>query len=357
MKFNRPSPPLPRWLFLGMALPLLVLNGWALILVLDYFQSPIRIFIIANLLAFILGYPVSWLQRYPRIQRLQAVIIVLSIAVLLISLLALLLIPVLAEQINQLLQILPRWGESGSQQLQVLQNWSIEWKLPTNFSQLANKLSDKLPEQLQSLMLQLINFMLGTAGGLFETGLTLIIMVYLLLKGDSFWHGIFQWFPPSWRSPIRQGLRRSFQNYYIGQLTVATWLGVSLILAFLVFQIPFGLLFGVIIGVMALFPFGGGLSIVIISLIASLNSFWLGFKVLAIATLVDQLIENAIAPRLLGKFTGVHPVWVLLSLIIGVKIAGFLGILIAVPCTGFIKEMIDYYQTQKAKTYAEYSKI
>lgn len=355
MKFNRPLPQLPRWLFWGMALPLLVLNGWALILILEYFQSPIRIFIIANLLAFILGYPVRWLQRHPRIQLLQAVIIVLSIALLLISILALLLIPILAEQINQLLQILPHWGESGSQQLQVLQNWSLRLKLPTDFSQLASKLSDKLPEQLQSLTVQLINFMLGTAGGLFETGLTLIIMVYLLLKGDSFWHGIFQWFPPSLRGPIRQGLRRSFQNYYIGQLTVATWLGISLIAAFLLFQIPFGLLFGVIIGVMALFPFGGGLSIVVISFIASLNSFWLGFKVLTIATLVDQLIENAIAPRLLGKFTGVHPVWVLLSLIIGVKVAGFLGILVAVPCTGFIKEMIDYYQTQKKSSYPDYS--
>jgi predicted PurR-regulated permease PerM len=226
----------------------------------------------------------------------------------------------------------------------MLQNWSLRWKLPTDFSQFANKFSEKLPEQLQALTGQVITFMLGAAGGIFEAGLIMIITVYLLLKGESFWDGIFQWFPRSLRIPIRQGLRRSFHNYYIGQVTVASWLGISMILAFVVLNVPFGLLFGLIIGVMALFPFGGGLSILVISLLASLNSFWLGVKVLAIATVVDQLIENAIAPRLLGKFTGVHPVWVLLSLIVGVKIAGILGILIAVPCTGFIKEMLDYYR-------------
>ncbi len=354
-KFNRLSPRFFRCFCWGMAFPILVLNGWVLLLLLDYFQSPIRIFIIANLLAFILGYPVRWLQVHPRIQRLQAIILVLSTTFLLIGTLALLLIPILAEQINQLLQILPLWGESGSHQLQVLQDWSLRWKLPTNLSQFVNKFSEKLPEQLQALTGQIITFMLGTAGGIFEAGLILIITIYLLLKGESFWNGIFQWFPFSLRLPIRQGLRRSFHNYYIGQLTVATWLGISMILAFVVLNVPFGLLFGLIIGVMALFPFGGGLSIIIISLLASLNSFWLGVKVLAIATLVDQLIENAIAPRLLGKFTGVHPIWVLLSLIIGVKIAGVLGVLIAVPCTSFVKEMLDYYRLQNPDLNSENS--
>ena len=60
---------------------------------------------------------------------------------------------------------------------------------------------------------------------------------------------------------------------------------------------------------------------------------------------VRELVENAIAPRLLGKFTGVHPIWVLLSLLIGAKVAGVLGVLIAVPCTSFVKEMLDGLQS------------
>lgn len=329
----------------GLALPLMVLNGWVLTLIIDYFQAPIRIFVIANLIAFILGYPVRWLQRHPRIQLLQAVILVLSTAFILLGLIAITVIPLLATQINQLLQSLPQWGASSSHHLKSLHDWSVQWQLPTDLSQLANKLSEKLPEQLQTIVGQVLGFFIGAAGGIFEAGLIIIIAVYLLLRGKSFWDGIFQWFPRPWRHRIRQSLRRSFQNYYIGQATVATLLGLFLILTFIVFNVPFGLLFGLVIGLMALFPFGGGVSIIIISFLATLNSFWLGIKVFIIATIIDQLVENAIAPRLLGKFTGVHPIWVLLSLLIGAKVAGVLGVLIAVPCTGFVKEMLDGLQS------------
>ena len=63
MKFNRLPPQVFRYLCWGMLLPIIALNGWVLMLILDYFQSPIRIFIIANLLAFILGYPRSVERR------------------------------------------------------------------------------------------------------------------------------------------------------------------------------------------------------------------------------------------------------------------------------------------------------
>ncbi|MGL5036043.1 MAG: AI-2E family transporter, partial [Microcystaceae cyanobacterium] len=297
----------PQWtkrIGLGLVFPLLVLNGWILVLVLDYFQSPIRIFIIANLIAFILGYPVRWLQRHPRIQLAQAVFIVCAGAMLILGAIAVIIIPLLAEQINQLLRTLPDWSASGSYHLKMLHQWSVEWRLPTDLSQFVKQFSNQLPQQFQGILTELFGFMTRTAGGLFEAGLIVIIAVYLMLRGDTFWAGILGWFPTHLRQPVRQSLRQSFQNYYIGQSTVALLLGISLIISFTIAQIPFGLLFGLVIGLMAFFPFGGAFSIVVLSFIAALNSFWLGVKVLVIATLVDQVVENAIAPRLLGKFTG-----------------------------------------------------
>jgi len=347
-KFPRLPPPWLKFLSWGLALPLVVLNIWVLLQILDYFQSPIRIFIIANLIAFILGYPVRWLQRHPRIQLTQAVLIVCVATFLLIGAIAVLVIPLLIHQINQLMQSLPDWVIQGSHHLKFLDQWAVQWPLPTNFRQVFSKLSEQLPEQFQSILGEVFSFIIRTTGGIFEAIFIIVITVYLLLRGQDFWQGIFSWLPPTLEQPIRQSLRQSFQNYYIGQATVATLLGFSLIVSFTLAQIPFGLLFGLIIGLMALFPFGGGVSITVLSLVAALNNFWLGVKVLIIATLVDQLVENAIAPRLLGKFTGVHPVWVLLSLIIGAKVAGVLGVLVAVPCTSFIKDMLDLLRPKDA---------
>jgi predicted PurR-regulated permease PerM len=341
MTWPRVSASTQRWLVASFALPILLLNGWVLLQILNYFQSPIRIFVIANLAAFILGYPVRWLQRYPRLKLPYAVTIVLCTAALLLAAIALLIIPRLIDQLNQVFLLLPQLGHLGNQHLSKLDQLTGAWELPTNFRLWAKELSSQFPQQLQTITGQLLGLLIWTAGGLLEAGFILIMTIYLLLKGKIFWHGIFRWLPLPWRHPLRQTLRRSFQNYYIGQATVAALLGSSLIVAFTLFQVPLGLLFGLFVGVMAFFPFGGGASIVIISIIAALKSFWLGIKVLAIATVVDQIVENGLAPRLLGGFTGVHPVWILLSLIIGGKIAGILGILVAVPITSVVQDVIN----------------
>ncbi len=54
---------LPKWLIRGLVLPLLVLNGWLLILVCEYFQSLVTIFLTATLLSFILDYPVRFIEQ------------------------------------------------------------------------------------------------------------------------------------------------------------------------------------------------------------------------------------------------------------------------------------------------------
>ena len=97
---------------------------------------------------------------------------------------------------------------------------------------------------------------------------------------------------------------------------------------------------------LAFFPFGGSVGIVLIGLLLMLSNFWLGFRAGLVAWLADQLVENFFGPRLLGRFTGVHPVWVLLSLLIGAQVAGFLGVILAVPTAGFVKFMLDLYRQE-----------
>jgi len=62
---------------------------------------------------------------------------------------------------------------------------------------------------------------------------------------------------------------------------------------------------------MGLIPFGAILTIFIIGLILTLKSIWLGLKVLVVALIIDQIIENTITPRLLGTLTGLNPIVVL----------------------------------------------
>jgi predicted PurR-regulated permease PerM len=175
----------------------------------------------------------------------------------------------------------------------------------------------------------------------------MVLTFYLLLHGERLWNGIFQWFPSPMGWQIRQAFRENFQNYFIGQITLASLMATTMTVAFVLIQVPFGLLFGLGVGLLALFPFGVPFGIVLVSLLTALKSIWLGLRVLIIATIIDQAIENGIAPQLMGGFTGLNPVWILVSLLVGAKIAGLLGLVVAVPLASSLKSIADRLQVPK----------
>jgi predicted PurR-regulated permease PerM len=108
-------------------------------------------------------------------------------------------------------------------------------------------------------------------------------------------------------------------------------------LALVTIGAPLALLFGLAIGLASVIPFGGTTTIIIVSLLVALQDFSLGVRVFLIAELILQVHENVIGPRIFGEITGLNPVWTLTSLFIGIKVAGFLGLIMAVPIASFIK--------------------
>lgn len=337
---------LPRWVVLGLAFPLAVLNGWLLLLVLNYLQPLVSVLVAALLLAFVLDYPIQFLQKRG-VKRNTAVVVVSLLAAVILVGLGITLVPLILQQLNELANILPSWIDSGRQQLQTFQNWALEQQLPINLSGLVTQLTDRLSSQLQSITGRVVNFAFDTIGSVFNVLLTVVLTFYLILNGERLWDGVFRWFPPSFGVQVRQSLREDFHNYFIGQVTLATIVGSALTLAFVALKVPLGLLFGIIIGFFALFPFGTGIGIAIVSLLVALQNFWLGVEVLAVAFAIDQINANFVAPRILGNLTGLNPVWVVISLLLGGKFGGLLGVLTAVPLASFIKSTADNLRDAK----------
>lgn len=334
---------LPKWLTIGLVVPLLVLNGWLIILAFEYFESLITIFITATLVSFILDYPVRFIEQR-NIPRAIAILLVLLIGILLLGIIGVTVIPILLNQLNGLLERLPSYVASGSEQAQVFEAWAEERNLPLSISSLVADSLSRITYQLQQLSGQILGSFFSVVGSILDLLLTIVLTFYMLLHGNELWEDVFQFFPSNSRQNIRDALKRTFNNYFVGQLTVASVMGVSITITFLIIQIPFALLFGLVVGLMALFPFGAALSISLVSFLMALKSFWLGLKVLAISFVIEQIVESVIAPRLLGEFTGLNPVLVLVSLLIGAQLGGFLGLILAVPIASFIKVIFMLFQ-------------
>jgi predicted PurR-regulated permease PerM len=329
-----------RWLALGLPFPLIVLNAWVALRVFDYFEPLVTVFGLAVLLAFVLNYPVRFLHQ-GGMQRNRAVVLTFLVALIVLIGVGVTLIPILLEQLSEVLRVLPSWIDSGSTKLERLNQWLEARNLPIDFSHLTTQLTDRFPDEVQALAEELLTLALDAVNSVSDVLLTTVLTFYLLLDGDRLWNGLFRRLPSRFGVPIQRSLQQNFQNYFLGQVTLAALVGTAMTLAFLALRLKFGLLFGLGIGVMTLIPFGDVLSFVLVGLLIASHDFWLGIKTLGVAVVIDQIIDQAIAPRLLGSFTGLSPIWVIAVLVIGTKIGGLLGLLIAVPIASSIKSLLD----------------
>jgi predicted PurR-regulated permease PerM len=329
-----------KWLIFTLLFPLVFLNGWLAFLLVKNFQHVVTILVLATLFAFVLNYPVAILQKRG-VQRSYAVGLVFISALIIIVALGITLVPIVVEQFNEMVKVFPQWIDSSEEKLQILNDWFFRHKLNVNLSQLLTQLTDQLPNELEFLSDKLLSILIDTIDSISEALITVVLTFYVLLDGPRIWEGIFKKLPGSFAQKISQSIQQNFQNYLIGQVTLAFLMGVSLTLLFLAFQVQFALLFGLGVGLLSLIPFGDVVSLVVITLIIATHDFWLAVKVFAVAVVIDQVIDQAIAPRLLSKFTGLRPIWVLIALLVGTNVGGVLGLLVAVPIAGFIKDIAD----------------
>ncbi|MBW4538004.1 MAG: AI-2E family transporter [Myxacorys chilensis ATA2-1-KO14] len=331
--------PLFRAIAIALFIPLVVLNAWALASIFTYFNSLIVILLGASLLTFLLNYPVSYMQQHGA-TRGRAAIVVFLFAIAVLLGLGVTLVPIALQQAEQLVVRLPEWIDSGQRQLILLNDQLEKAGFPISLDVLADQITSPVKIQLQRLAGDILGLAVVTVTSLLDVLLTLVLTFYLLQFSDRLWESLVEWLPLRIREPFTETIRLSFQNFFFGQLISSTCMGFVLTVTFLTLRVPFGLLFGLTIGTMALVPFGGSVGIAIVSILVALRDIGLGVEVLIASLIVQQIIENLAAPRILGSVTGLNPVWVFLSILTGARVGGLLGVIIAVPTAVVIKSIL-----------------
>jgi predicted PurR-regulated permease PerM len=336
---------LPRWAIAALAFPLICLNGWLLYRLGGLLQPVTSIVITASLIAFLLDYPIDWLEKRG-LDRSLAVALVALLAVVVTTLSIIFLGPQVWQQLNDFAERLPGWIDKAKTELLLLEDRTIFQNLPINLDQLTVEAANQLTNALQATTTQAISVTLSTLDSALNLLITAVLSLLLVISGDPLWEGLLGWFPSSWQEQIRSSLRPSFQGYFSGQATLALILAVAQSMALILLNVPFGLLFGLVIGLVSVIPFGGTVAVVGISTLLAFQDVWLALKVLGVAIVLGQVNDNLVAPRLMGGITGLNPAVIILALLIGAKFAGFLGLLLAVPTASFIKKIADVLHEQ-----------
>jgi predicted PurR-regulated permease PerM len=341
LRHIRRSASLQSLLFYGLSGPIVALNVWLLSVLFRYFQSPITILSFAAIVAFLLNYPVKFFER-ARITRTQAVIIVLLFTLMIVGILGVTLVPMVIDQTIQLLNKIPDWLTASQANLVQLEAFAKQRRLPIDLRVASNQIN----ASIQNLVQQLASGAVGVAGtllsGLLNFVLVIVLAFYMLLYGDRVWYGLLNLLPSKFSVPFAKSLQLNFQNFFLSQFLLGLFMVIVLTPIFLILKVPFALLFAILIGISELIPFiGATLGIGTVTLLVLLQNWWLAVQVAIAAIVMQQIKDNLLAPRLLGNFIGLNPIWIFVAILMGYEIAGLLGTLVAVPIAGTIKGTFD----------------
>ncbi|MGD1901022.1 MAG: AI-2E family transporter [Geitlerinemataceae cyanobacterium] len=327
----------------GLLLPICFLNGWLLAIAIDRLDPLVGNAAAAVLLAFILDYPIAFLQRRG-LRRGVAIAVVFAVAIAAIAVLAVGVVPSIVNELRDLIRDLPRWLDVGTARLAALERWINETELPVDLDldidSAITQAVTRLTAVLQSLSGQVLSLLTRALSGLFDFLTIVVIAMFLVFGGQQLWDGVFSRVPPHWRF-VRPMLRKTFQDYFVGQATLATLQSVVMVAIFAVMQVPYALLFGLTIGLTTLVPYAGAVSTVGVAIVLAFQSPGLAIQVAIVSIVIGQIIDTVISPRIVGDATGLNPVWPIVALLVGANLAGFLGLLLAVPTASFIKRLTD----------------
>lgn len=197
----------------------------------------------------------------------------------------------------------------------------------------------------------------GTIGGVFGRMAlitsTLIISFYLTLEERGVERLFKVLLPDAYERAALAVFGRfevKIRNWFSAQLALSLVMGTLVGAAMWILGVPYALVLGLVAAVFELVPFVGPVFTGIIAFIAAVSeSFSLGIYAVLFFFLLQQFENHVFYPFVMGKSMRVHPVIVIVSLLGGAHVAGFVGIILAVPVAVMAQEIFGYLAERKDK--------
>ncbi|RKM62275.1 AI-2E family transporter [Butyrivibrio sp. CB08] len=291
----------------------------------------------------------------------------LIVLALFITLLCVALIPQLAESISTLVGNMGMYVDSLQQLLKDIETGSTGKLFGLDFSGLASygdKLLDSIGEYFKNNMDSVVTTSSSIGQGLFDAVIALILAIYFLLDKRRITDGVNKFFSllmkdesyHKWGDFLNRC--NDILIRYIGVDVVdGIVVGIVNFLFMIIMRMPYAALISVIVGVTNLAPtFGPIVGAAIGGFILVLINPWQALWFLIFTIILQTIDGYVLKPRLFGESLGVSALMILISIIIGGRLFGVIGILFAIPFAAIIDfvwkdYVIKKLEQRKAKRY------
>lgn len=325
-------------------------------------------FVIAFVVAYLLHPIVNFIQRRIPNRALALLTTIIGFSLFCLAL-GILIVPIVATQ------MVHTWKILSQVVLESALPTMIQNLVPTNVLQIIQQyLQD---EQIQTLLQtgdvfgavksiasviypRVFSTFTGIIGLISSLGIIVVTGIYtffLLLDFEAEkneWQALI---PEQYRSFVLQFLHDvnvAINTYFRGQLVVSLCTGIMLTIGFLLIGVPLAIPLGMSIGLLNMVPYLALAGLVptlflqVVQAVGTQSSVSMAMLSVLAVFIVAQLLQDLVlTPKILGKSTGLSPVFILLALSIWGKLLGLLGLIIAIPITCVL--LASYRQYIKSK--------
>lgn len=312
------------------------------------------IFLVAWSVAYLLLPLVDLVARRTPLGRLGAVALVYLAIALILALVLILGIPAIAGQLAALTERGPEFGDKAAQIVVDVQRQLESAGVRADITALYGEVPSRIADLTGEFAADALGVVAATGALLFNATLVLIIAFLMLLDGERLWERFTHALTEELRSEaelFRQSADRSFGGFLRASLLLGLIYGVAQYAILRPLDVPFAGLLSTFAGLAMIVPFFGP----IIAAIPVFATTVLGapdrfLPVFLLTLLLQQIILNVVGPRLMANVLGIHPIFVFLAILLGARIAGFWGVLLAMPVAGIANSFAHYaYQVARGR--------
>ena len=298
---------------------------------------------LAMVVVFILNPLVSMLERM-RIHRILGTTLGFLIIIAALVVAVALVIPSVVEQGQMFASDFPDlYDDLTEQTITIAERFNIDVSI-WDYDRIVEFLND--PENQDTIVSLILDRVGSFTSGIFEFILIFllgpVLAFYFLLDLPKQQGRLLELVPGSHRAEaafVGRQLNTAVGGFLRGQLLVAILVGLMLSIGYGVIDLPFWLLIGLVGGVLNIVPFlgpwvGGILGVIVALATTDLRTaFWAA----VVAIVVQQIDNNFVSPLVLRATVRLHPAVTLSVLVLAGAVAGFWGIIIAVPLAASVK--------------------
>jgi predicted PurR-regulated permease PerM len=299
-------------------------------------------FALAALLAYLVGPAVERLHRHAHLPRPLGIFVAYAGLALAVGAFAVLVLPDLIAELQRLGDVLPALTGAAQRAVDRLRAGYGGLPLPPDLRAAVDAALVRIQAALLAAVRQTLGGALGLVGLALSAVLAPVLAYYLLADLPRIKLEFARLLPPSARQPVLAclaDLDAVLAGWIRGQLLLAAAVGALATVALLLLRVRFAFTLGLVAGLGELVPYFGPVlgAIPALAVAATTGGLPLALEVGLAFLLIQQTESMLLAPRIVGGSVGLHPLVVIASLLVGERLGGLWGVVLAVPAAACLR--------------------